>query len=106
MPPIALLRKAIEMKPDVRKMGRPKRSPEENAATREKKILEEVTRFDTLPNSAGIKVGVVAVLTNTAEQSVWKWIAAGKLRAFRLGDSTRVHVGSLRAMMNGEKVAV
>lgn len=92
------------MKPDVRKIGRPKRSPEENAAKREKKILEEVARFDTLPNSAGIRVGVAAALTDTAEQSVWKWIAAGKLKVFRLGDSTRIHVGSLRALMDGEKV--
>jgi predicted DNA-binding transcriptional regulator AlpA len=70
-------------------------SVQENAKTA---IPAALAHFDDLPNSAHVRLPVVAALNGVSEPTVWRWVKAGRLPApLKLGPNTTVwRVGDLR----------
>lgn len=60
-----------------------------------------LAQFDTLPESAHVRLPVVAALHGIGPATVWRWVKAGRLPApVKLGPNTTAwNVGSLRRVM-------
>lgn len=57
--------------------------------------------FDKLPDSAGVRVPVVAALFSITPVTVWRWTKSGKLPApTKRGGTTTWNVGALRRLMS------
>jgi predicted DNA-binding transcriptional regulator AlpA len=57
--------------------------------------------FDRLPDSANIRLPVVAALNGVSTVTVWRWSAAGRLPApVKMGGVTVWNVGALRRAMS------
>lgn len=65
-------------------------------------VPEALTNFDSLPDSANVRVAVVAALAGYSKATVWRKAKAGKLPApRRVSDRVTVwNVGELRAFLN------
>lgn len=57
-----------------------------------------LAQFDNLPDSANVRLPVVAALNSISAPTVWRWVKAGRLPApIKLGPNTTVwRVGDLR----------
>ncbi len=62
-------------------------------------IPAALARFDRLPDSAHVRLPVVAALNGIGPATVWRWVKAGRLPApVKLGPNTTAwRVGDLRA---------
>jgi hypothetical protein len=61
-------------------------------------IPESLRNFDELPDSAIVRVGVVAALYDCQPVTIWRWSKSGRLPApDRIGGITGWNVGKLRA---------
>ena len=60
-----------------------------------------LAQFDTLPESAHVRLPVVAALHGIANATVWRWVIAGRIPApVKLGpNTTGWRVGELRRAM-------
>lgn len=60
-----------------------------------------LTQFDNLPESAHVRLPVVAALHGIGPATVWRWVKAGRLPApVKLGPNTTAwRVGELRRVM-------
>lgn len=60
-----------------------------------------LAQFDTLPESAHVRLPVVAALHGVGPATVWRWVKAGRLPApVKLGPNTTAwRVGDLRRVM-------
>ena len=60
-----------------------------------------LAHFDTLPESAHVRLPVVAALHGIGPATVWRWVKAGRLPApVKLGPNTTAwRVGELRRVM-------
>ncbi len=57
--------------------------------------------FDHLPDSANVRLPVVAALHGVSTVTVWRWSAAGRLPApIKTGGVTAWNVGALRRAMS------
>jgi len=65
-------------------------------------VPEALKNFDSLPDSANVRVSVVAALAGYSQATVWRKAKAGKLPApRRVSDRVTVwNVGELRASLN------
>jgi predicted DNA-binding transcriptional regulator AlpA len=65
-------------------------------------IPEALKNFDSLPDSANVRVSVVAALVGYSQATVWRKARAGKVPApRRISDRVTVwNVGELRASLN------
>lgn len=73
--------------------------PETSAKLRpaHEKALQD---FDRLPDSANVRLPVVAALHGVSTVTVWRWSAAGRLPApIKMGGVTAWNVGALRRAM-------
>lgn len=69
-------------------------------------IPESLKHFDELPDSAGVRVGVVAALYDCKPVTIWRWSKAGRLPApDRNGGVTTWNVGALRAARARQQAA-
>ena len=61
-----------------------------------------LAQFDTLPESAHVRLPVVAALHGIGPATVWRWVKAGRLPApVKLGPNTTAwRVGELRRVMS------
>jgi predicted DNA-binding transcriptional regulator AlpA len=73
------------------------------AARRQKSILQPppaFLAFDHLPDSAQVRLPVVAALNGVSAVTVWRWSKTGSLpRPIRRGGVTTWNVGELRRTM-------
>lgn len=61
--------------------------------------------FDSLPDSAGVRLPVVAALKNIAPITVWRWSKCGLLPTpTKTGNVTVWNVGALRRMQAAQLV--
>lgn len=60
------------------------------------KLLDVLTTFGELPDTAGVPINVAETILNRSHASIWRDIAAGRLESFTIGRSRRIIVGSLR----------
>ena len=60
-----------------------------------------LAQFDTLPESAHVRLPVVAALHGIGPATVWRWVKSGRLPApLKLGPNTTAwNVGALRRAM-------
>ena len=60
-----------------------------------------LAQFDTLPESAHVRLPTVAALHGISAPTVWRWVKTGRLPApVKLGPNTTAwHVGTLRRAM-------
>jgi predicted DNA-binding transcriptional regulator AlpA len=66
-----------------------------------KKILTSLRDFDLLPDSAHVRLPVVAALHGISRVTVWRWSKAGRLPTpVRRGGVTAWNVGALRRSMS------
>tara|TARA_R110000787_G_scaffold83794_4_gene180068 strand:- start:50 stop:283 length:234 start_codon:yes stop_codon:yes gene_type:complete len=67
---------------------------------------EALTTFDTLPDSAFVRVSVVATLFSVSTVSIWAWTKQGRIpQPRRFGRNATVwNVGELRRVMMAEAV--
>jgi prophage regulatory protein len=77
-------------------------APEPQAATTPT-IPSALAQFDALPDSAYVRLPVVAALHGVGPATVWRWVKAGRLPApLKLGPNvTAWRVGSLRRVQLG-----
>lgn len=70
-------------------------------------IPAALAQFDDLPDSASVRLPVVAALNGISAPTVWRWVKAGRLPApKKLGPNTTAwNVGELRRASAG-RVAV
>ncbi|MDP9126096.1 MAG: DNA-binding protein [Pseudomonadota bacterium] len=62
--------------------------------------------FDRLPDSANVRLPVVAALHGVSTVTVWRWSASGRLPApIKMGGVTAWNVGALRRRMSAGAVA-
>ena len=62
--------------------------------------------FDHLPDSANVRLPVVAALHGVSTVTIWRWSAAGRLPApVKMGGVTAWNVGALRRAMSAGSVA-
>lgn len=61
-------------------------------------IPAALAQFDDLPNSASVRLPVVAALNGISAPTVWRWVKAGRIPApKKLGPNTTAwNVGELR----------
>lgn len=66
-----------------------------------KAIPVALAQFDDLPDSANVRLPVVAALNSVSEPTVWRWVKTGRLPApKKLGPNvTAWNVGELRRSM-------
>jgi predicted DNA-binding transcriptional regulator AlpA len=64
-------------------------------------IAPSLAHFDTLPESAHVRLPVVAALHGVGPATVWRWVRSGRLPApVKLGPNTTAwRVGELRRVM-------
>lgn len=64
-------------------------------------IPDALAAFDQLPNSAHVRLAIVAPLFSTSTATVWRWVKSGRLPApKKLGPNTTAwNVGDLRRAM-------
>jgi len=69
--------------------------------TQKASIPAGLAQFDDLPDSANVRLPVVAALNGISAPTVWRWVKSGRLPApKKLGPNTTVwNVGSLRRVM-------
>lgn len=65
------------------------------------KIAAAVAAFPQMPDRSGVTADVAGAILNRSKASVWRDIAAGRLKSFTIGRSRRVLVESIRAVVNG-----
>ena len=62
--------------------------------------------FDRLPESAGVRLPVVAALFGISTPTVWRWTAKGQLPTpQRRGGTTTWNVGELRRILTPQAAA-
>lgn len=62
-----------------------------------KRNIDPIRDFDSLPDSAEVRVSVVAALNGVSEVTVWRRSRTGQLpKPTRTGGSTTWNVGALR----------
>lgn len=68
-------------------------------------IPDTLKNFDSLPNSAQIRIPIVKGILSISSASVWRLVAAQKLVAYRLtARTTTFNVGELRAFIKSKGV--
>lgn len=69
-----------------------------------KSIPAALVQFDSLPDSANVRLPVVAALNGISSASVWRWVKTGRLPApKKLGPNTTAwSVGDLRRHRAGQ----
>lgn len=62
-----------------------------------------LSNFDSLPNSAHVRLPVVAALHGVHAQTIWRWVKTGRIPSpVKLGiNTTAWRVGDLRESMSG-----
>lgn len=70
-------------------------------------IPTALAQFDQLPDSAHVRLPVVAALNGISTPTVWRWVKAGRLPAPRkAGPNTTVwSVGELRRAREAQEVS-
>jgi hypothetical protein len=61
----------------------------------------KIQNFDEYPNEALISIGTACALTDRSSSSFYRAFNSGELTPIKLGKSTRIRVGDLRALMTG-----
>jgi predicted DNA-binding transcriptional regulator AlpA len=70
---------------------------------REARVEGVTSRFDALPNAAGVNVRAVAVILGCSIATVWNRAKRGDIpQPRKIGGSTLWNVGELRAVLMGE----
>ncbi len=66
-----------------------------------------LAQFDNFPDSAHVRLPVVAALNGVSEPTVWRWVKSGRLPApKKLGPNTTAwNVGDLRRAREAAEVA-
>lgn len=74
---------------------------------RARAIPASLAQFDDLPDSASVRLPVVAALNDISAPTVWRWVKAGRLPAPRkAGPNTTVwSVGELRRAREAQEVS-
>lgn len=74
---------------------------------RARAIPASLAQFDDLPDSASVRLPVVAALNGISAPTVWRWVKAGRLPAPRkAGPNTTVwSVGELRRAREAQEVS-
>jgi len=74
---------------------------------RAKAIPASLAQFDDLPDSASVRLPVVAALNGISAPTVWRWVKAGRLPAPRKsGPNVTVwSVGDLRRARESQEVS-
>lgn len=60
-----------------------------------------VSQFDTYPNSALVSLATGGAVLDRSRASLYRDFKAGRLTPIKVGNSTRIKVGELRALMSG-----
>lgn len=70
-----------------------------------KTLPEALKCFDSLPNSAYVRLPVVCILLGVSNATVWRMVAAGSLKTHKLTPrTTAFNVGELRSgLFNNQK---
>lgn len=70
-------------------------------------IPAALAQFDDLPDSASVRLPVVAALNGISAPTVWRWVKAGRIPApKKLGPNTTAwNVGELRRAREAQEVA-
>ena len=70
-------------------------------------IPSALVNFDRLPDSAHVRLPVVAALHGISAPTVWRWVKSGRLAApVKLGPNTTAwRVGDLRSAIPGQAKA-
>lgn len=64
---------------------------------------KSITDFDSLPDSALVPVSTVATVTSRGISTIWREAQSDpRLKAIKIGGSTRFRVGGIRQYMSGE----
>jgi hypothetical protein len=66
------------------------------------KISTRAAQFDQLPGSAALSLNDASTLADRSRPSLYRDIKAGRLKAFKIGFTTRVTAGELRRYLGGE----
>lgn len=66
------------------------------------KHSEVLQNFQYLPDEAGVAIPVWMIISGRSRASVYRDINSGKLKAFHIGKSCRLRVGSCRSVLRGE----
>lgn len=61
-----------------------------------------VANFTNLADDVGLTPRESAMVLSIGMSTYWAWLAQGRLRARRIGRTTRTTVGELRRLMAGE----
>lgn len=82
-------------------------SPRRNrGASPAEEIPAALKHFDSLPDTARVRLPVVQALTGRSATSIWRDVKAGRLPApLRLGHTSAWSVGELRAVLAPSKEA-
>jgi len=70
-------------------------------------IPAALAQFDDLPDSASVRLPVVAALNGISAPTVWRWVKAGRIPApKKLGPNTTAwNVGELRRARKAQEMA-
>lgn len=67
------------------------------------RILETLQSFDTLADSANVRVTSAAAIMGCSVDTVWRWAKEKRLNAKKLGPKITVfNVGEIRRLLSGE----
>lgn len=66
--------------------------------TEQKPVLDALANFDSLPDSANVRIKVVTALYGVGSATVWRWVQSGRLpKPRKIGPNTTAwRVGELR----------
>lgn len=77
-----------------------------NTPTARPALNAALADFDILPDSAHVRIGVVAALFGIGVPTVWRWLRAGQLpQPVRRGGTTTWRVGDLRRVLSTDTQA-
>jgi hypothetical protein len=64
-------------------------------------ITAALAVFNSKPDDAGVSIPVACAFLDRSPASIWRDIAAGRLKSFSIGRSRKITVGSLRRCISG-----